>query len=120
MYYFVVVVVPTSGTDWMTFTLDLCSWVEFASSHGPNVQLGLDYRSAKRVSSYSKGIVISSAPLPNNKLFQVYVFSMWTHWLISYQAFPTLVNMVSICVLVCNLHMNTLTDILHLDKHISG
>ena len=120
MYYFVVVVVPTSGTNWMTFTLDLCSLVEFASSHGPNVQLGLDCRSAKRVSSYSKGIVISSAPLPNNKLFQVHVFSMWTHWLNSYQAFPTLVNMVSICVLVCDLHVNTLTDILHLDIHIPG
>lgn len=110
MYYFVVV------DDWMTFTLDLCSLVEFASSHGPNVQLGPDCRSAKRVRSYCKGIVFSSAPLPNDKVFQVHVVSMWTRRLNSYQAF---VYMVSICVLLCD-HFNTLTDILHFDIHIPG
>ena len=45
--------------------------MHWSSECGSNVQLLSDYRSAKRTKSYSKGILISSSPLPNDRLFQV-------------------------------------------------
>ena len=47
--------------------------MHWSSECGSNVQLSGDYRSAKRTKSYSNGILISSSPLPNDRLFQVKV-----------------------------------------------
>ena len=43
----------------------------WSSDCGRNVQLDTNYRSARRSRSYDSGVVVSSSPLPNDKLFQV-------------------------------------------------
>ena len=48
----------------------------FALSCGQNIKLSEDRKSAERVKSYSKGIVISDVPLPNDRLFQVLYISI--------------------------------------------
>ncbi|XP_067005004.1 neuralized-like protein 4 [Anabrus simplex] len=56
---------------------------EFHENHGRNVQLGEGRLTAKRIASYNQGVVISSRPLPRDRLFQVRIDSLNPRWVSS-------------------------------------
>nr|CAD7587837.1 unnamed protein product [Timema genevievae] len=55
----------------------------FHEYHGRNIRLGEGRLSAKRIASYNQGVVISSHPLPRDKLFQVRIEGLNSRWMSS-------------------------------------
>nr|CAD7196670.1 unnamed protein product [Timema douglasi] len=55
----------------------------FHEYHGRNIRLGEGRQSAKRIASYNQGVVISSHPLPRDKLFQVRIEGLNSRWMSS-------------------------------------
>ena len=50
-----------------SLSLGLC----FHSNHGKNIMLSDGQRTARRTASYNQGVVVSSLPLPRNRLLEV-------------------------------------------------
>ncbi|XP_070207113.1 neuralized-like protein 4 isoform X3 [Littorina saxatilis] len=58
----------------------LSSGLCFHGNHGKNIMLSDGQRTARRTASYNQGVVVSSLPLPRNKLLEVQVEKQDPQW----------------------------------------